>query len=187
MGAATTCASEENGQCAVDLSADLGHDGTATVANSGEGDFDGHGWSYDGDLLPKAGPVTWDGVTYDAPDPTGTADNFLEASGQALLLPAGQHGALRLVGSAHNGPVTTTLTVHYTDGSSTEAPVTFGDWAGSAPNGGTVVLDMPHRIKRGSGVDGPSIRLFGTAAELDGSKTVRSVSLPDDSASRSTR
>ncbi len=181
VGAATTCASEANGQCAVDLRADLGHDGTATVANSDEGDFDGHGWSYDGDLLPKAGPVTWDGVTYDAPDPTGTANNFFEASGQALLLPAGQHSALRLVGSAHNGPVTTTLTVHYTDGSSAEAPVTFGDWAGSAPNGSTVVLDMPHRIKRGSGVDGPSIRLFGTAAELDEGKTVRSVSLPDDS------
>ncbi|GAA4962397.1 hypothetical protein GCM10023238_32100 [Streptomyces heliomycini] len=41
------------------------------MANSDEGDFDGHGWSYDGDLLPKAGPVTWDGVTYDAPEPTG--------------------------------------------------------------------------------------------------------------------
>ncbi|MGP3979715.1 GH92 family glycosyl hydrolase [Streptomyces sp. KR80] len=179
--AATTCATEADGQCAVNLRGDLGHDGTATVAQPDEGNFDGHGWSYDGDLLPKAGPVTWDGVTYDAPDPTGTANNFLEARGQALLLPAGQHSALRLVGASHNGPVTTSLTVYYADGSSTETPVTFGDWAGSAPDGSTVVLDMPHRIKSGSGVDGPSVRLFGTALKLDGEKTVRSVSLPDDS------
>jgi hypothetical protein len=55
--------------------------------------------------------------------------------------------------------------------------VTFADWAGS---GASVVLDMPHRIKAGSGVDGPPVRLFGVSAALDSGKTLQSVSLPND-------
>ncbi len=60
-------------QCAVDLARDRNHDGTATVAASTEGNFDGGGWSYDAALLPPAGPVVWDGVTYAAPDASGTS------------------------------------------------------------------------------------------------------------------
>lgn len=177
---AAHCAADTDGQCAVDLGKELNHDGTATVAASGEGDFDGGGWSYDGDLLPAAGPVVWDGVTYDAPVPSGTAPNFVEARGQAMLLPAGSYGTLRLVGASHHGPVTTTLTVRYTDGTTAELPVTVGDWAGSTPQGGSVALEMPHRIKSGQGVDGPPVRLFGSSADLDASKTVRSVGLQND-------
>ncbi|MFJ5779456.1 GH92 family glycosyl hydrolase [Streptomyces sp. NPDC093094] len=178
--AAAHCAAGIDEQCAVGLGNEVNHDGTATVTASGEGDFDGSGWSFDGDLLPKAGPVVWDGVTYDAPDPSGTAANFVEGRGQAMLLPAGSYGTLQLVATAHHGPVTTALTVRYTDGSTSEVPVTVGDWAGSAPQGTSVALEMPHRIKRGQGVDGPPVRLFGGAADLDASKTVRSVGLQND-------
>ncbi|WUL68556.1 hypothetical protein OG943_06295 [Amycolatopsis sp. NBC_00345] len=122
----------------------------------------------------------WDGVTYAAPDASGTAANFVEARGQSLLVPAGRHATVRLVGSSHSGPVTTTLTAHYTDGSSAALGVTLGDWAGSTPAGSTVVLDLPHRIKAGSGVDGPPVRLFGTQAALDSGKTLQSLSLPND-------
>ncbi|GGW95734.1 alpha-1,2-mannosidase [Streptomyces malachitofuscus] len=177
---AARCAAGVDEGCAVDLGKEVNHDGTATVAASDEGDFDGGGWSYDGELLPAAGPVEWDGVTYHAPDPSGTAANFVEARGQALLLPAGSYGALRLVAASHHGPVTTTLTVRYTDGTTAELPVTVGDWAGSAPQGSSVALEMPHRIKRGQGVDGPPVRLFGSSADLDDSKTVRSVGLRND-------
>ena len=54
---APSCATVADGQCAVDLSDDLNHDGTATVTDSDQGNFDGLGWSYDGDLLPPAGPL----------------------------------------------------------------------------------------------------------------------------------
>ncbi|MGP3925529.1 GH92 family glycosyl hydrolase [Streptomyces sp. 8N616] len=175
-----TCATTAGEQCAVDLRRDRGHDGAATTAQPGQGNFDGLGWSYDGDLLPKAGPVTWGEVTYDAPDPSGTAANFVEARGQTLLLPDRAHSSLRLVAASHNGPVTTRLTVRYEDGSSAEVPLTVGDWAGSVPDGSSTALEMPHRIKDGQGVDGPAVRLFGDTAELDASKTLRSVTLPDD-------
>ncbi|MET9267595.1 GH92 family glycosyl hydrolase [Amycolatopsis sp. NPDC004079] len=176
----TVCATTSGTQCAVDLSHDRNHDGTATVAASTEGNFDGSGWSYDADLMPPAGTFVHNGVDYAAPDPTGTAANFVEARGQSLLLPAGKHQAVQLIGSSHNGPVSTSLTVHYSDGSSADLPVTFGDWAGSTPSGTTVVLDMPQRIKAGNGVDGPPVRLFGISSTVDGAKTVQSVSLPND-------
>ncbi|MFD6285599.1 GH92 family glycosyl hydrolase [Streptomyces sp. NPDC060205] len=178
--AAARCAPDIDEQCAVDLGKEVNHDGTATVAASDQGDFDGGGWSFDGDLLPAAGPVVWGGVTYDAPDPSGTAENFVEARGQSMLLPAGSYGALRVVAVAHHGPVTTALSVRYTDGTTAEVSVPVGDWAGSTPQGSSVVLEMPHRIKRGQGVDGPPVRLFGASADLDASKTVRSIGLQND-------
>jgi hypothetical protein len=82
-----TCAVVTNGQCAVDLARDRNKDGIATVEQPAQGNFDDGGWSYDAALLPTAGPVTWDGVIYAAPDPTGTAANFVQARGQSLLLP----------------------------------------------------------------------------------------------------
>ncbi|MDX8048772.1 GH92 family glycosyl hydrolase [Lentzea sp. BCCO 10_0798] len=162
--------------CSVDVTPELNHDGTATVADSASGNFDGGGWSYDAALLPSAGPVTWGGITYQAPDPTGTAPNFVEAHGQALLLPSGQFSWLHVVGSSHNGPVSAGFTVWYTDGTSAEVSASISDWAG----GGPTVLEMPHRIKAGQGVDGPPVRLFGQSLRLDATKTVRSVTLPDD-------
>ena len=119
-------------------------------------------------------------MTYDAPDPSGTAPNFVEARGQAMLLPAGSYSALRLVAAAHHGPVTTVLTVRYTDGTTADVPVAVGDWAGAGRQGGSVTLEMPHRIQRGQGVDGPPVRLFGASADLDASKTVRSIGLQND-------
>ncbi|MDU0288842.1 GH92 family glycosyl hydrolase [Saccharothrix longispora] len=174
--AAAECAAGVSGQCAVDLARELNHDGTATAGQSAQGDFDGSGWSYDAALLPT-GTVTWGGTAFAAPDASGTAPNFVEARGQALLLPTGSYQALRWVASSHNGPVTAGVLVRYADGSTAQVPVTVADWAGS---GGTVALDMPHRIKAGQGVDGPPVRLFTGSVPLDPAKVVHSVTLPDD-------
>ncbi|MBM2621951.1 GH92 family glycosyl hydrolase [Actinoplanes sp. LDG1-06] len=175
----SACASSSAaGQCAVTLTPT--RDGTATVEASSQGDFDGGGWSYDASLMPAAGPVTWDGLTYDAPDPTGTAPNFTAATGQTLLLPAGSHTSANLVLTSHNGPVGGSVTIGYTDGTYASAPVTIADWCGSAAAGTTAVLAMPHRIKAGQGVDGPPVSLFGARFPLTAGKQIRSITLPDD-------
>ncbi|AGL20015.1 GH92 family glycosyl hydrolase [Actinoplanes sp. N902-109] len=177
--AATTCV-ESGSTCRVDLADQRNLDGTATVAAPAEGNFDGGGWSYDGDLLPAAGPVTWNGVTYQAPDPTGTAVNFVQAKGQSLLLPAGDHSTLHLVATTHNGPVSAALTIGYTDGTTAAASVTIADWCGTAATGTKQVLAMPHRIKAGQGVDGPPVSLFSADLPLAAGKQIRSIALPDD-------
>ena len=150
------------------------------VAVPAEGNFDGGGWSYDASLLPAAGPVIWDGVTYAAPDPSGTAANFVEAPGQSLLLPAARHTAVHMVLTSHNGPVSGVVTLGYTDGSVQSVPVTVADWCGTATPGTTTLLAMDHRIKAGQGVDGPPTSLFGVAVPIPAGKQLRSVALPDD-------
>jgi hypothetical protein len=119
-------------------------------------------------------------VTYDAPDPTGTALNLVRARGQALLLPAGAHTRVRLVATAYNGPVATSLTIGYADGGTERVPVTVADWCASPAPGSTAVLTMPHRIKAGQGADAPPVSLFGLTPPLDGTRQVRSLTLPDD-------
>lgn len=175
------CARTETDQCAIDLAGQRTTDGTATVAEPGQGDFDGVGWSYDASLLPPAGPVTWGGITYDAPDPTGTEVNFVQARGQALLLPGGRRGALHLAVTSRNGPVSGQLTIGYADGTTAQLPITVADWcAGDPAAGSTTLLAMPHRIRAGQGVDGPPVKLFGLAVPLDQGKEIRSVNLPAD-------
>jgi hypothetical protein len=175
-----TCASSAGSPCLVDLGAERNVDGTATVAAPAEGNFDGGGWSFDAELLPAAGPVTWGGVTYQAPDPTGTARNFVQARGQSLLLPAGDHTAVNLVATAYNGPATAGLTIGYADGTSSDATITVADWCGTAAAGSTNVLAMPHRIKAGQGVDGPPVSLFALSLPIAAGKQIRSITLPDD-------
>ncbi|GIF18063.1 putative alpha-1,2-mannosidase [Actinoplanes tereljensis] len=163
--------------CAVDLGPALTRDGTATVSAPGEGNFDGGGWSFDADLLPAAGPVTWAGVTYNAPSPAGTAPNFVPFAGQPLLLPGGFGGA-HLVVTSHNGPVSGGLTVGYTDGSYASVPLTVADWCAGPAAGTTTLLAMDHRIKAGQGVDGPPVSLFGVTVPAAEGKQVRSLTLP---------
>ncbi|GIF13386.1 glycosyl hydrolase family 92 [Actinoplanes teichomyceticus] len=173
------CAVTAGAQCAVDLSAARATDGTATTAATREGDFDGAGWSYDAALLPPAGTVTWNGVTYSAPSPAGAAGNFVPAGGPALPLPTLRRGTLRLVAAAHHGPVTGTVTVRYTDGGTAATTLTVPDWCAPAGSG-TAVLAMPHRIRAGQGVDGPPASLFGFTVALDPGRELRSVTLPAD-------
>ncbi|MEW1953471.1 GH92 family glycosyl hydrolase [Terrabacter sp. NPDC080008] len=177
---ALQCLSGATG-CAVDLGDARNHDGTATVAAPDEGNFDGGGWSYDAALLPAPGAWDWNGVTYAAPVTAGPTPNFVEGRGQTLLVEAGSRSAIHLIGSTHNGDVTTALRLTYTDGSVQSVPVSLTDWAaGSGHNGNSVAIAMDHRIKRGSGVDGPPVQLFGTTVAADPAKQLQSVTLPND-------
>ena len=60
-------------------------------------------------------------------------------------------------------------------------PIALTDWAaGSGHNGNTVAIAMDHRIKGGSGVDGPPVQLFGATAAADPARRLQSVTLPAD-------
>ena len=174
------CAADGD-QCPIDLHAVADLDGTATVADPSSGNFDGGGWSYDAALLPAAGTQTLDGVPYAMPDPTGTVKNFVTARGQAMALPAGRYAGLQVIGAAHGGDVSTQATVAYTDGTVATVPLALSDWASSSPvTGDTVAVAMDHRIKAGQGADGPPVNLYAYRVPLDASRTVQSITLPDN-------
>ncbi len=165
--------------CALALDADL--DGTATVAATEAGNFDGSGWSYDAALLPPAGSRTVGGAPYFLPDPCGVAMNFLTARGQQLAVPAGRYSTLHVLGAAHGGDVTSQVTATYTDGTTAMVPFALTDWASSAGrNGNILAIAMPHRIKSGQGVDGPPVNLYAATLALDAGRTVQSITLPNN-------
>jgi hypothetical protein len=175
------CAGATAQFCPVDLGRDLDHDGIATLANPGEGNFDGSGWSYAANLMPAPGPVTLNGVPYHAPSSAGTDPNFVEGHGQAVVLPAGTYSAAHILGAAHHGSADDTATVTYADGGTQTVPLRLTDWAGAAAFGNTTEIQMPYRLKAGQGQDSPPVAIFGTVVPLDASRTVRSITLPNDS------
>ncbi|MFI6250859.1 GH92 family glycosyl hydrolase [Streptomyces sp. NPDC051016] len=158
------------------------------------GGFDGGGWAFSQNALAAAGvtggsTLTVDGVSYTWPTATsGRLDN-VEMTGQTLPMPAGTSGAsLGLLGAAVNAPtdgsgVSGTLTVTYTDGTTTQATVGFSDWT---LNGGpskplpadTTAVTTAYRNTGSGGRDGVKTYVFATKVPLDPSKQVASVTLP---------
>ncbi|WP_330336068.1 GH92 family glycosyl hydrolase [Streptomyces sp. NBC_00557] len=158
------------------------------------GGFDGGGWAFSQNALSAAGvtsgsAVTVDGIAYTWPAvASGRLDN-LEMAGQTIPMPAGTSGAsLGLLGTATNAPtdgsgVSGTLTVTYTDGSTSKATVGFSDWtlnAGSTKPlpGDTTAVTTAYRNTGSGGRDGVKTYVFATKVPLDASKQVASITLP---------
>ncbi len=181
VGPSGSCAIRTDTSCAVDLTAAYNNDGVATLAAPGQGDFDGTGLSFAADQLPAAGPVTLDGVTYQAPPTDGTSRNFVKSTGQALALPAGNYRRLHIVGAADNGSTgaaSATAVVTYTDGSTATVPLELTGWANKAPDfGNGVALTTEYQLKAGTGKTTAKASLYETTVPLEPGKQVRSLSL----------
>jgi lysophospholipase L1-like esterase len=165
--------------CTVNLTSAYDHDSIATAANPGDGNFDGLGWSYAAETLPAAGTDVLAGTPFDFPSGADGVDNTVTAQGQTLPLPGLHAGTLRVLAAASGGAVKTTATVTYTDGSTASLPLNVGDWASGAQAGEDVAVAAPYRYKAGSGVDGPAVDIFAHTLTVDPSRTLRSITLPD--------
>ncbi|MER6382952.1 lectin [Streptomyces sp. NPDC001250] len=158
------------------------------------GGFDNGGWAFSQNALAAAGvtsgsTVTVDGISYTWPTVTsGQLDN-LEMAGQTIPMPAGTSGAsLGLLGTAANAPtdgsgVSGTMTVTYTDGTTSKATVGFSDWTlnggSSKPIAGdTAAVTTGYRNTGSGGRDGVKTYVFATKLPLDASKQVASITLP---------
>jgi phospholipase C len=147
-------------------------------------DYDDGGYSYSATGLASAGltpgaTVTANGLSFTWPNvAAGTPDNVL-AAGQIILLngTAGQT-TLGLLGSDSNGATSSTMTIFYTDGTTSTGTVSFGDWASGPVTGDTTVATMPYR-NNPSGAQDISMFVYATTVAIDSSKTVESVVLPN--------
>jgi Chitobiase/beta-hexosaminidase C-terminal domain len=108
--------------------------------------------------------------------------NVADAVNNKTVTVSGQYGQLYLLGTGVDGAqLNQTLTVTYTDGTSSTFTQSFSDW-GSAQNyaGETVITQASNRIGPFGFVYNFATNLYGYTFSLSAGKTVASVKLPSD-------
>jgi hypothetical protein len=154
---------------------------TITATNS----LDGVGYAYSANLLNSG--LDFNGVQFTF----GTANqpNAVYGTGTPIALPAGIYGTLQLLATGIEGnQASKTITVTYTDSTTSQFTQSFSDWC-SALNGGgctstgsnpgeSVAVAMPYRDSAG-GPDDRVFYLYHYSFALNTTKTVQSVTLPN--------
>jgi beta-glucosidase-like glycosyl hydrolase len=171
------CASLGAGFDNVSITDDSDH--TPSDLNGG---IDGGGNSLSAEALAAAGlspgqPFTFDGLTFTWPSSAaGTPDN-VEADGQAFNL-AGSGATLGFLGISANGAHSGTATVTYTDGTTQQFTLGFGDWASTTPYTGGAVAATSAYGNNAGGTTSWKASVFYDSVTLESGKTVQSVTLP---------
>jgi predicted alpha-1,2-mannosidase len=172
--------------------------GISADASPGTANYDGDTCSYSEQALTAAGlspgaSITSGGQNYTwTTVPPGQSDAVI-AGGQVLPVsaPAGAT-SIGFLGSAVDAGTSGsegTVTVTYTDGSTSTAQLGFSDWTLAAGGssllfGNVIVGQMPYRNCEG-GQQGVTTYIFSQTIGVDSSKTVASVTLPSDVANGS--
>lgn len=160
------------------------------VASIEKANFDGAGNSFSQQLLTAAGlapgaTVVIDGVHFIWPNVAATEPDNVLANGQAILF-SGSGTKLGFIGASSPSDAGGTVTVHYSDGSTSSAPITLDNYFYPVvpETGDTVVLEMPYiNDSNPAFVKPPGRRdhpgwLFFTSVPLTAGKTVQAVVLP---------
>ncbi|MEU4564923.1 GH92 family glycosyl hydrolase [Actinoplanes sp. NPDC023936] len=159
--------------------------GTTPDGQGNLGSLDLSDWSLSRTALAQAGAapgaaLAFGDTTFTWPDAApGEPDNWIP-HGQRIDLPDAAAASVSFLGLATNGPATGTARVEYTDGTSQDVGVTFGDWAAAAPAGNSALITLNGR-NNANGTSGTgTFRIFATTpAALDPAKAVDAVVLPD--------
>ncbi|HWJ84446.1 MAG TPA: GH92 family glycosyl hydrolase, partial [Cellulomonas sp.] len=154
-------------------------------------DCDGNGWGLTKAKLAAQGftqgtsvTVPSTGLTFDLPNiASGKPDNAT-ARGQKIRLNLGEGATkLSLVGTATETTQTGTATITYSDGSTQDVSVSFGDWVGAANSpvdGGSVVAKITGRQSGATGSDNLGTAIFATKpADLKPGVTAQWLTLPN--------
>jgi hypothetical protein len=164
---------------AVDLSSDFDvngiyQDGTTYTT----GGLDGTGYSYSSKLLTASRVFNSTLLKF------GTANQLdaVGSGGQSISLPQGQFSGLMLLGTAVEGNQTSqTLTVNYTDGTSSKFVQSFSDWfAPQKYAGESEGVAMAYRDFDNGTKDQRTFSLYEYRLVLNSAKTVQSITLPNN-------
>jgi hypothetical protein len=163
----------------VDLSSDFNVNGIYTDGSTySTGGLDGLGYSYSANLLTTS--RVFDGILFDL-----GAANALDAvgcSGQSVTLPQGQFSSLMLLATGVNGnQASKTLTVSYTDGTSSKFVQSFSDWyTPQSFSREYEAVAMAYRNFDDGTKDKRTFSLYAYRFALNPAKVVQSISLPND-------
>jgi hypothetical protein len=84
------------------------------------------------------------------------------------------------VGAAHNGSGQGNMTVTFTDGTTTQVPISFNDWFNDAPTGLSTVVASTHWNQPPVGAIGDQVvGLYGEVYPIPADKTIADLTLPN--------
>ncbi|CAG7618146.1 Beta-glucosidase [Actinacidiphila bryophytorum] len=161
--------------------------GISADSDPSTGELDPGGYSLSATQLAAVGytpgaTVTAGGLSYTWPDTRPGEPDNIAAAGQVIRL-QGQGSRLGIlgtgIGSAHSG----TVTVTYTDGTSTDLAVDLPDWYSNKAGGNAQLAVTTANWNRppDDTLGNHAVSLYTTGGALDPGKTVATVTLPDDS------
>jgi FG-GAP-like repeat/Bacterial Ig-like domain (group 3) len=142
----------------------------------GSGGFDNDGYSYSTATLGAT--VQWNGMTFDI----GPANLQDAVWGKTITLPAGKYTDLFMLGAmVNNIAPAETFTVTYTDGTTSVLNQNMSDWFNAAGWPGESVVNCSEKRNFDDGTSQPdSVCVYGYDINLDPTKTVKSVTLPNN-------
>jgi hypothetical protein len=148
-------------------------DGAEFLSSSG---LDGGGRAYSGNLL---GTVETAGG---APFKLGAPNTPAAVSSATIPLPSGNYSSLKLLATGVNGnQLSQTFKVAYTDGSTASFTQSLSDWCTPQNySGESNAIQMPYRDDSTGTRDTRQVMLYGYTFNLSGSKTVKSITLPNN-------
>ena len=160
--------------------------GISADSDPATGRLDPGGYSLSATQLAAVGytpgaVVTAGGQDFTWPDTQPGAPDNISAAGQVIRV-TGQGTRLGLlgtgIGSAHSG----TVTVTYTDGTTTAVPVDFPDWYSNRASGNSQLAVTTANWNRppGDTLGNHAVSLYTTGGTLDPTRTVATVTLPSD-------
>ena len=159
--------------------------GTSPDNNQACANYDGVGYSYSANALAGAGftpgaTINADGLTFKWTSAQPCAPDNILAAGQTMLVsgPAGSN-TLGLLESSTDGGTQGTITINYTDGTSSTATITSSDWAGGPGATETTAATLPYRNSTSGSSQQLTVYVYATTVPVDPSKTVQSVTFPN--------
>jgi hypothetical protein len=165
----------------VDLSGDFNRIGIVDdgAPFAGGGGFDAFGYAYSANQLGTS--QTWNNNVYTIA--AAGANNVVSAAGQVINLPGANDSAISFLGAAAFGPIPNlTFTVTYTDNSTQTFTQSMDDWSLPQGAGGeTIVEAASYRDIYDGAKDTLPEYLYGYSFSLNGFKSVKSITLPNNS------
>ncbi len=127
---------------------------------------------------PLGANQEWEGVLFRL----GPANAPDLVTGTTVTLPPGKFGTLKILATGVEGSQKSqTFTVAYADGTSSTFTQSLSDWYSPGGfSGESSAVTVPYRLTGDGETDDGTFHIFGYSFDLDGSKVVRSMSLPSN-------
>ncbi len=165
--------------------------GITNDTDPGAGAFDNEKNSYSAQELARVGALPGDNFNYKAKDgntflftfPGGPGQpNDYVANGQIITIPVTpttqNAKILGILGASADGEGSGVFTITYTDGTSQQEKVGLSDWSNPTPDFGNEVAIMTNYRNPAGPEEGVKTFMFFASVPIDGTKTLKSVSLP---------